>query len=465
MRRSYVKTIKSNSKMMKNTSLICISLLLINVLGSTGVLQNCGKKEEQVYFNFISRSMPHGRIIFQSLRDAPLGNPNSIKKYWELYSMDVDGSNVTRITRNLYWEHQPDISPDGNKIVFAIHYNPSIDTKETDSGWEIAVMDIDGTNLTRLTSNDKLDACPHWNHDGTKIVYVSDTYGNFSCFDIYIMDPNGENVTKLTNAGIGEFYADPSFSFSDGKSKILYIHSKGYTSNWDIYMMNEDGSDQHLILSTNNKYLAYHDPMFSPDDSAIVFSAKLNENGNHGIPIYKIFTARVDGSNIRQITDNDDESDVVPQYSPDGGKIVYFTWKWNGVVFERKIRIINIEGTNERIISSFSPEEMPSWYPRYIRIEKPVEKHLYIADREIIRLLKNTVIIGKITIKADAYDENGVEKVEFYIDDELKNTDYIMPYSWLWDEFAFGMHEIKVIAYDNEGNADTDEMEVAIFNF
>ncbi|HEC82538.1 MAG TPA: hypothetical protein ENI53_01460 [Thermoplasmatales archaeon] len=325
-------------------------------------------------------------------------------------------------------------------------------------------MDIDGTNLTRLTKNDKLDSCPHWNHDGTKIVYVSDTYGNLSCLDIYTMDSNGKNITKLTNASEGEFYADPSFSFSDGKSKILYIYSKGYTSNWDIYMINEDGSDKHLVLSTNDKYLAYHDPMFSPDDGNIVFSAKLNENGNHGIPVYKIFTARVDGSNIRQITDNDDESDVLPQYSPDGSKIAYFTWKWNGEGFERKIRIINIDGTNERIISTFSLEEMPSWYPRYVKIKKPLEKHLYIADRKIIRLLKSTVIIGKITIKTDAYDENGVEKVEFYIDDELKNTDYNIPYSWLWDERVFGWHKLKVIAYDQKRNIATDEINVIIFN-
>ncbi|HEC82539.1 MAG TPA: hypothetical protein ENI53_01465 [Thermoplasmatales archaeon] len=116
--------------MMKNVSLICISFLLINILGSIGAPENCGKEKKDAYF--MPRSMPYGRIIFQSLRDAPYRNYNSIKKYWELYSMDENGSNITRITNNLYWEHQPDISPDGNKIVFAIHYNPTIDTKETD---------------------------------------------------------------------------------------------------------------------------------------------------------------------------------------------------------------------------------------------------------------------------------------------------------------------------------------------
>ena len=73
------------------------------------------------------------------------------------------------------------------------------------------------------------------------------------------------------------------------------------------------------------------------------------------------------------------------------------------------------------------------------------------------------MIIGPITIEADARGE--ISKVEFYIDDNLKSTDYDKPYSWLWDEFTIGNHEIKVIAYDVEGNEAKDEVKVMIFNF
>ncbi len=75
-----------------------------------------------------------------------------------------------------------------------------------------------------------------------------------------------------------------------------------------------------------------------------------------------------------------------------------------------------------------------------------------------------TVIIGEITVSIYAHSNNGTEKVEFYIDDELKFTDYDMPYDWHWDEKAFGTHELKVIAYDNEGNEVEDEINVTIFN-
>ena len=97
-----------------------------------------------------------------------------------------------------------------------------------------------------------------------------------------------------------------------------------------------------------------------------------------------------------------------------------------------------------------------------ISITKP-SYGLYFFDKKIVSL-KNTIIIGKITIEAIAYGSN-ISKVEFYIDDNLKYTDHELPYQWLWNEFSIGRHEIKVIAYDNKNNKAEDEINVTIFDF
>jgi len=76
----------------------------------------------------------------------------------------------------------------------------------------------------------------------------------------------------------------------------------------------------------------------------------------------------------------------------------------------------------------------------------------------------NTIILGKITIKADAYDEDGIDRVEFYIDNVLKYTGEGEPYKLLWDEFAIGTHEILVKAYDGTGNEASTRVTVFIFN-
>lgn len=55
-----------------------------------------------------------------------------------------------------------------------------------------------------------------------------------------------------------------------------------------------------------------------------------------------------------------------------------------------------------------------------------------------------------ITIKANASDDKGVTKVEFYIDNVLKGTDASPPYERNWDttKYTSGAHNIKARAYD-----------------
>ena len=103
-------------------------------------------------------------------------------------------------------------------------------------------------------------------------------------------------------------------------------------------------------------------------------------------------------------------------------------------------------------------------YGMHVDIEKPNDGYLYVFNKEIMPLPKNTIIIGELTVEANAYSEHGIDKVEFYIDDELKHEDDEFPHEWLWDKRTFGRHEIKVIAYDNKENNAKDKLEVMIFN-
>jgi hypothetical protein len=101
-----------------------------------------------------------------------------------------------------------------------------------------------------------------------------------------------------------------------------------------------------------------------------------------------------------------------------------------------------------------------------VSIDRP-GGYLYIFDRQIIPLpFGKTIIIGQITIKVVATDAmSEIDRVEFYIDGVMENTDPDEPYEWTWDETVFFKHTIKVMAYDKAGNvAIPDEIEVMIFN-
>ena len=98
-----------------------------------------------------------------------------------------------------------------------------------------------------------------------------------------------------------------------------------------------------------------------------------------------------------------------------------------------------------------------------VSIERP-GNYLYVFDKEIVPL-KMPVILGNITVIAEAFDEDGIEKVEFYVNNILKSTDYEEPYSWLWNEFVIGRHKIKVITYDRLGEKGEDEIGVIVFDW
>lgn len=82
-----------------------------------------------------------------------------------------------------------------------------------------------------------------------------------------------------------------------------------------------------------------------------------------------------------------------------------------------------------------------------ISITKP-RNGLYIFDRKILPL-HGTVVVGGVTITVETSEDTS--KVEFYIDNNLKYTDDTYPFSWFWDEQAFGMHNIKVLGYNQSG--------------
>ena len=85
---------------------------------------------------------------------------------------------------------------------------------------------------------------------------------------------------------------------------------------------------------------------------------------------------------------------------------------------------------------------------------------LYLFDNELFslpfleKLGLYALIIGHITLKVNAITDDGdegIDKVEFYIDDEKIYTCEDKPYELKWKDIGFGKKEIKAIAYDLAG--------------
>jgi hypothetical protein len=95
---------------------------------------------------------------------------------------------------------------------------------------------------------------------------------------------------------------------------------------------------------------------------------------------------------------------------------------------------------------------VPDTTPPLVKITKPINA-LYFMNIEIIPI-PTVIIVGKIDINVTATDDDsGIDRVEFIIDDQIKETDTTEPYGWTWTERAFLQYIIEVKAYDKEGNS------------
>jgi len=93
-------------------------------------------------------------------------NWNQCTEFEDIFVMNVDGTNQTTLTDNIGLNHDPlvlNVSGAGPRILFSSNRdNPTAG----DNGFEIYSMKMDGTSITRLTSNSLFDAFSQWWYEG-----------------------------------------------------------------------------------------------------------------------------------------------------------------------------------------------------------------------------------------------------------------------------------------------------------
>lgn len=99
-------------------------------------------------------------------------------------------------------------------------------------------------------------------------------------------------------------------------------------------------------------------------------------------------------------------------------------------------------------------------YDRSIKITNPKSNYFYHNDKPIIRFIF-TLVIGKITVETEIYsDDTNIEKVEFFLNNELVDFISGSPYKWIWEEPTNGRFELKAVAYFDDGKSIDDKITI-----
>ena len=225
-----------------------------------------------------------GRIVFDNHEDV--------------WSINADGTNLTRLTRSPWPEFDATWSPDGTQIAFR---------SERGGDPEIWLMNADGSGRHRLTRG----LSPAWSPDGSKIAYASPgdilcpPGRGLRCSGLSIMNADGSGQHRVPNTDGGEY---PTWS-PDGE-RIAF--NSNLSGDHVMYIVHIDGSHVVDLSGVGEGWQVD----WSPDGRSILFTSE-RDHPNHYTDIYVM---RPDGSGVQRLTD---ARAYTPAWSPDGSRIVF----------------------------------------------------------------------------------------------------------------------------------------------
>ena len=165
--------------------------------------------------------------------------------------MNADGTNPVTVTStgplpNTSTSSDPTWSPDGTRLAF-------VSDRGGRGRSEIWVVNVDGSGLVKLTTNIQLapdplyglDVGPSWSPDGSRIAFASGR-DSLSNYELYVMNADGSNQTRLTNNTTDDYY--PTWS-PDSQRITFFRNDNTGTNGRAVYIMNRDGGNKISIMN------------------------------------------------------------------------------------------------------------------------------------------------------------------------------------------------------------------------
>ena len=212
----------------------------------------------------------------------------------EIYLMDYDGFNLYRLTSNKSINLTPNWSPDGRKLIY---------TSFKASSPKLYLLDLTVFKETNLSVRKGLNLGGSWCRANNRIATTLSVNGNS---DIYTMSPEGDGLKRLTE----NFSIDVSPSWAPNGKWLAFTSSRSGTP--QIYIMDSEGGSLRRLTFEGNYNAS---PCWSPKGDRIAFVSQ--QNG-----LFDICVINVDGSDMKKHTNNSGNNES-PSWSPDGRFIAF----------------------------------------------------------------------------------------------------------------------------------------------
>jgi dipeptidyl aminopeptidase/acylaminoacyl peptidase len=286
----------------------------------------------------------------------------------------------------------PVLSPDGRTVVFTVR---ETDMEANRGHTDLWALDLatKGAPPRRLTTHPANDSSPAWSSDGRDIYFLSTRSGSSQ---VWRLPANGGEAHQVTNLplDVGSFrlathagrIAITLEVFPDcedlactaerleqaGKKKdTAEVHERLFVRHWDTW---SDGRiSQLFVLNLNNGRAS--DPIsvskaldadvpskpfgdaseytFSPDGSKLVFTARIKGKSEPWSTNFDLYEVGVDGSGLRNLTEDNPAWDTQPVFSPDGSLLAWRAMQRPGFEADRfHIVVMDVKSGARRALTA-----------------------------------------------------------------------------------------------------------------
>ena len=288
---------------------------------------------------------------------------------------------------NLQHARDPQISPTSSKIIYVRTKMDIMKDGKTSSIW---IVDIDGRNHQKLTSNINNESSPRWSPDGKRITFVSSSDdGNGSEIYIYWVDSKQYSVISQLNKSPSNLKWSPSGEYigfsmfmTDNVLSLVTPPKKPKDANWapparitDRLKHESDGSGyidkgfNHLFyisadggspVQVTSELYNHKDFNWSKDSEKIIFSSNYTENWEYDFRNSEMYSIKINGSSLTQLT-NRKGPDYGGVFSPDGKKIAYLGFTDKVQTYQiNKLYLMNADGSAKKEIKTTLDRNMSS---------------------------------------------------------------------------------------------------------
>lgn len=358
-----------------------------------------------------------GGMMVPLLLTGCQGNSQSGDKVIERPNIQItDGKFTPEVLEAFGRVSEATPSPDGTKIIFSLAYE---DIQENRGNSEIYSMQADGSNMTRLTTTVPSESNLRWLDNGNKIAFLkrdAETGKN----QIFLMNQDGSGVKRLSNVENGV----ECFEISPDESKIVYgspiaafnkdealfkdlpkttgrVVDDLMYKHWDEWVseiphpfvadFSENGISNGQDIMDGEPYECPMRPFggadafaWSPDSKILVYVSRKMKgkdyafSTNSDLYLYNLSTGKTDN-----ITEGNLGYDTDPIFSPDGKSLAWLSMQTAKFESDKKrLMVMDMQSGEKRDLTSdwdYWPEQIAwakngesIWFTGYYEGVSPV---------------------------------------------------------------------------------------------